>query len=101
MSSQPSREKIVLVHRAGTATEALVIRSLLESAGISSPAPTVADPFPLREPPKGFNDTDIIVLESQSDDARSLIADHLSHGPLREDALDLDAPNPVDPDSPR
>ena len=54
----------------------MVIRGLLESAGIDSPPPTSMDPFPLREPPKGTHGVEILVLASQADDARSIIADY-------------------------
>jgi len=54
----------------------MVIRGLLESAGIESPPPTSMDPFPLREPPKGTHGVEILVLASQADDARSIIADY-------------------------
>ena len=78
MSEETDREKTVLVHQAGTSTEAVVIRGLLESAGIASPGSAGSDPFPMREPPVGFRDTDIVVLESQADDARRVIADYLT-----------------------
>ena len=54
----------------------MVIRGLLESAGIASPPPTSTDPFPLREPPMGTHGVEILVLASQADDARSIIADY-------------------------
>ena len=75
---QPTRERTVVVHQAGTWTEAVVIRGLLESAGIASPASTSTDPFPMREPPKGTHGVEIIVLESQAEDARRIIADYLA-----------------------
>ena len=78
MKEQPTRERTVIVHQAGTWTEALVIRGLLESAGIASPAPTSTDPFPLREPPQGTHGVEIIVLESQAEDARCIISEYLA-----------------------
>ena len=78
---EPTREKVIVVHHAGTATEALVLRGLLESAGIASPPSTATDPFPLREPPAGTHGTEILVLESQAEDARCIIADYLSSAP--------------------
>jgi len=77
VTEKTPKDKTVVVHRAGTATEAMVIRGLLESAGISSPAPTAHTPFPMRESPKGFRDTDIVVLESDADEARRIISEHL------------------------
>jgi hypothetical protein len=73
-----TREKVLVVHQAGTWTEAVVIRGLLKSAGIESPDPTSTDPFPLREPPKGTHGVEILALESQADDARRIIADYRS-----------------------
>jgi len=67
-----------LVHQAGSSTEAVVIRGLLESAGLASPGSAGSDPFPMREPPEGFRDTDIVVLESKAEEARKIIADYLS-----------------------
>lgn len=78
MNEEPTREPVIVVYQAGTWTEALVIRGLLESAGISSPAPTSTDPFPLRKPPKGTHGVEILVLESQADEARRIIADYLA-----------------------
>lgn len=82
MKEEPTREPVVVVHQAGTWTEAMVIRGLLESAGIESPASTSTDPFPMREPPKGTHGVEILVLSSQADDARRIIADYLAdtHG---------------------
>ncbi|MCL4523328.1 MAG: hypothetical protein M1453_15165 [Acidobacteria bacterium] len=68
----------MVVHQAGSSTEAVVIRGLLESAGISSPGSAGSDPFPMREPPEGFRDSDIVVLESQAEEARAVIASYLS-----------------------
>ncbi len=80
MSDLPTREPVVVVHEAGTWTEAVVIRGLLQSAGINSPAPTSTDPFPMREPPKGTHGVEIQVLASQADEARRIIADYLVGG---------------------
>jgi hypothetical protein len=77
VTDEPKREGSVVVHHAGTSTEALIIRGLLESAGIRSPASVSSDPFPLREPPEGMQGTEIVVLESQAEEARRIIADYL------------------------
>lgn len=77
MADEPTRERTLVVHQAGSATEAMIIRGLLESAGISSPATTTSDPFPLNEPPKGTHGVEIMVLESQAEDARRIIQDYL------------------------
>jgi hypothetical protein len=71
-------ERTVLVHTAGTWTEAVVIRGLLESAGIASPGSDSTDPFPLREPPEGTHGTEIVVLESRAEEARRLISEYLA-----------------------
>ncbi len=74
------QQRTVVVHQAGTSTEAVVIRGLLESAGIASPGSAGSDPFPMREPPEGFRDTDIVVLESHAEEAKRVIADYLTSG---------------------
>jgi hypothetical protein len=85
-------ERVVVIHRAGTAAEAAVIRSLLESAGIESPSKVTVEIFPMREAPEGFTDCDILALESQAEDARLLIAslpaDDSGVDPASEDAPD-------------
>jgi hypothetical protein len=70
-------EKAVVVHTAGSLAEAMVIRGLLQSAGILSPGSVSTDPFPLREPPGGTHGTEIVVLESHANEARRLIAEYL------------------------
>ncbi len=55
-----------------------MIRGLLRSGGIASPASTFTDPFPLREPPKGTHGVEILVLASQADEARRIIANYLA-----------------------
>src|SRR5579864_5030432 len=44
-------EKLVIAHTAESASEAMVIRGLLESAGIHSLGADSSDPFPLNDPP--------------------------------------------------
>jgi hypothetical protein len=77
MSKDQSRESVVVAHTAGTATEAMVIRGLLESAGIHSPGFDGAEPFPLNEPPEGTHGAEVYVLESQAKEAQRLIAEYL------------------------
>ncbi|MFZ0641122.1 MAG: hypothetical protein WA020_10800 [Candidatus Acidiferrales bacterium] len=76
MDSHHSQEKTVVIHTAGSATEAMVIRGLLQSAGIQSPGSVTNDPFPMGESGDAFKDSDVIVLESQADKARRVIADY-------------------------
>jgi len=77
MNRQHSKERLVVVHTAGTLAEAMVIRSLLESEGIPSPGSVSTDPFPLREPPEGTHGVESYVLESQAEKAGRIIAEHL------------------------
>lgn len=77
MDSGHNKEKIVVIHAAGSATEAMVIRGLLQSAGIESPGSGTSDPFPMAESGDAFRDSDVIVLESQADEARKVIAEYL------------------------
>jgi len=72
-----SKEKVVVAHVAGSAEEAMVIRGLLASAGIDSPGSSSADPFPVNEPLDGSHGVDVLVLESQADEARRLIAEYV------------------------
>lgn len=83
MSREPARERSVVVHTAGSSTEALIIRGLLDSMGILSPASTPTDPFPLREPPAGTHGVEILVLESQAEEARRIIADYLDDSEIQ------------------
>ena len=76
MTNDPHQDRVVVVHTAGTATEAVVIRGLLESAGISSPGSVSSDPFPMREAPEGLHGPEILVLESHAAEARRVIAEY-------------------------
>lgn len=77
MAEESAEERSVVVHHAGTSTEAIIIRGLLESAGIRSPVAPSSDPFPLREVPEGMQGTEVVVLESQAEEARRIIEDYL------------------------
>ena len=83
--NQPRRthkgEPVVVAYVAETSAEATVIRGLLESAGIASPSDTYTDPFPMQEPPAGFQGNEVLVLESQADEARRIIEDYQKEGP--------------------
>jgi hypothetical protein len=78
MPGSGSQDPIVIVHRASTSTEAMVIRGLLESAGLKVPDFSPGEPFPMHVPPAGMTDGDIVVLSSQAEDARRIIAEYLS-----------------------
>jgi hypothetical protein len=97
VSGNLNEQRTVLVHQAGSSTEAVVIRGLLESAGISSPGSAGSDPFPMREPPEGFRDTDIMVLESQAEDARRVIGEYLTSSDSIQIEDSSETPNSEDP----
>lgn len=78
MSEEHSNERVVVAHIADSATEAMVIRSLLESAGIATPGSVSTDPFPIPEDPENPHNLEILVLESQADEARKVIAEYLA-----------------------
>ena len=73
-------ERSVVIHVAGTMAEAMVIRSLLQSAGIRSPGSVSMDPFPLREAPEGTHGEEIVVMESEAKIAKDVIATYLRAG---------------------
>lgn len=83
MPDEPTRERSIVVHTAGSATEAMVIRGLLESVGIPSPESTTSDQFPMRQPPEGTHGVEIIVLESQAAQAREIIHDYLDDSEIQ------------------
>src|ERR1700730_11491912 len=71
-----SQERVVVAYTAGTAAEAMVIRGLLESVGISSPGSSSNDPFPLRETLEGTQGVEVYVLEPRAEEARQLIEEY-------------------------
>ena len=89
-------ERVVNVHTAGSSTEAMVIRALLESAGIHSPGPVTSDPFPMRDPPEGTHGVEVYVLESQVKAAERLIEDYQKSNDSVEEADEDDADSPED-----
>jgi len=76
MSEEHVNEALVVAHVAENATEAMVIRGLLQSAGIDSPGSVSSDPFPIPENPDGPHGTEIFVLESQVERAREVIEEY-------------------------
>jgi hypothetical protein len=92
MSHSAGSDRVVNVHTAGTIAEAMVIRSLLQSAGILSPDPLVGDPFPLREPPEGTHGVEIFVLDSQAAHAKKIIEEYLQPDVSTEAADAVGAP---------
>ena len=83
-----SREKVVVAHVAGNAEEAMVIRGLLASAGIDSPGSASMDPFPVSEPLDGSHGVDVLVLESQADEAKRIIAEYVKDNATVDEAED-------------
>jgi len=95
MPDSGSRDPVVIVHRATTSTEAMVIRGLLESAGLKVPDFSPGEPFPMHTPPAGMTDGDILVLASQADDARRIIAEYLAS----EEGLEIESTEDDQPPS--
>lgn len=91
MDNERSKDKIVVIHTAGSATEAMVLRGLLQSAGIESLDSATGDPFPMGEAGEAFHDSDVIVLESQAEEARKVIAEYLQSNE------DIEIENPDEP----
>ncbi|MGA7625053.1 MAG: DUF2007 domain-containing protein [Candidatus Acidiferrales bacterium] len=75
MTQERSNETVVIAYTAESATEAMVIRSLLQSAGILTPGLVSTDPFPIPENPEDPH-TEILVPQSQVDQARKIIAEY-------------------------
>jgi hypothetical protein len=67
-------EPFIVVFEADNAVEAVVLRGLLESAGLESPQPSFTDPFPGAFGAIFTHDTSVLARASQADDARQLIA---------------------------
>ena len=84
MSEDHVDEPLVVAHTAENATEAMVIRGLLQSAGIDSPGSGSSDPFPIPENPEGPHGTEIFVLESQVEKARQIIEEYTKSDTLLE-----------------
>jgi Putative prokaryotic signal transducing protein len=91
MAEEYSNERVVIAHVAENVTEALVIRGLLESAGIQSPGSVSTDPFPIPENPEGPHNVEIFVLESQAEEARKIIAEYQSANEVSMDDPDSSA----------
>ncbi len=91
-------EETVAVHRADSWTEAVVLRGLLESAGIDSPPLTRTDPYPFSNPPADFPGAEILVRESQAEEARAIIAEYLAsaeRGEQEEEPDEEGKPSPA------
>ncbi len=73
----PTNEAITVVHTATSWIEAVVVRGLLDSAGIPSPA--LGDAF-LPDLAPLYCEIRIYALVSQADEARQVIAEYLAVG---------------------
>ena len=73
----PNVEAITVVHTATSYIEAAVVRGLLDSAGIPSPA--LGDAY-LRDLAPLYCEIRIYALESQAEEARQVIAEYLAVG---------------------
>lgn len=78
MNEQRKPGGFTIAYTAETPAEALVIRSLLESAGIHSPGPEMVNPLELPLPvgPCLNRLLDIIVAEPKLEEARKLIEEY-------------------------
>jgi hypothetical protein len=77
---QPQSERAVIVYTAGSQSEAMVIRGLLESAGIAIPGPLSPDPYPLIDANMSrgaMHGVEVYAFESQADEARQIIENYL------------------------
>jgi len=88
MSEDHVNEELVVAHVADNVTEAMVIRGLLQSAGIDSPGSVSSDPFPIPENPEGPHGTEIFVLESQVEAARKVIEEYTKSDIILEQESD-------------
>ena len=88
MSDDHVNEELVVAHVADNVTEAMVIRGLLQSAGIDSPGSVSSDPFPIPENPEGPHGTEIFVLESQVEEARKVIEEYTKSDAILEQESD-------------
>jgi hypothetical protein len=73
-----TNEALVSVHTARSWTEAVVVRGLLESAGIAATELGVGNPGPIPDLAPLLYGIEIHVLQSQANAARELIAEFLA-----------------------
>lgn len=76
MNKKLENERTVAVYTAGSGSEALVVRGLLESSGIRVPGPISPDPFPLVDANMSRGTThgvEIYAYESEANEARRII----------------------------
>jgi hypothetical protein len=81
MAQSHDNERAVVAYTAGSQSEAMVIRGLLESAGIPLPSPVTPDPYPLIDANMSrgsAHGVEVCVFESQQDEARAIIDEYLN-----------------------
>lgn len=71
-------ERVISAYTADTPAEAVVIRSLLESAGIHSPGPELMNPLELPSVGRVPRLLEIWVVESKAEEARRIIEEYLA-----------------------
>ncbi len=73
-SHKPAEEEpFIIVYEAETPEEAIILRGLLQSAGIESPGTTFSDPFPLPTHSEITRGTEVLVRASQVEAARKIL----------------------------
>jgi hypothetical protein len=80
VTNKPVNERTVAVYTAGSESEALVVRGLLESSGIRVPGPVGPDPFPLADANMSRGTThgvEVYAYESEASEARRIINGYL------------------------
>lgn len=79
VTNKPQNERAVAVYTAGSESEALVIRGLLESSGIRVPPAVSPDPFPVTDAnmSRGTNHgVEVYVYEPDANEAQRIINAH-------------------------
>jgi hypothetical protein len=77
VNDAPRKDRVVVAYTAETPAEAMVIRTLLESAGIHSPSPELVNPLELPAGKIGRRLVEICVVESRAQEARQIIEDYV------------------------
>lgn len=94
MNGKPQNERAVVVYTAGSGSEALVVRGLLESSGIRVPGPISPDPFPLVDANMSRGTThgvEIYAFESEANEARRIINAYRLREANRKDGNNTEA----------
>lgn len=76
-SKSGAEDPFIIIYETDTPEEALILRGLLESAGIESPASSFTEPIPLHDYSDVTRRARVMVRTSQVEDARRIL---LSYG---------------------